>query len=177
MKRRLFVPPNNRCCITHLIKNRLFEDDLLRLRVLANSSLVEVNDRAMYIDWVTVHASSSIKEQFGHYDLSAERLKVFTDLTWEQVETLRDKLHTMTNTEGRSVMQALVIFLYKMRSGSSNDAVAAIFDLPRAQQVSDIVDSVMNSFERDVLPFHFGFTARSTGDLMETEISSFFKRL
>ena len=91
--------------------------------------------------------------------------------------SMRDRLHKMRNTEGRSVMEALVIFLYKMRSGSSNEAIAAIFDLPRAQQVSDIVDSVMKTFKKYVLPFHFGLSSRSREDLMETKSSSFVKKL
>ena len=56
-------------------------------------------------------------------------------------------------------------------------AIAAVFQLPRGQQVSEIFDSVIQSFERDVLPSRFGFSARSREELMESETSEIMKRL
>ena len=100
----------------------------------------------------------------------------FTGLTYDQLESLASTLTKMRNVEGRSVVQALVIFLFKMRVGTSNEVVAAIFGLPRPQQVSDIMQSVIESFETNVLPSRFGLTARTREDLIQNSETSPFVR-
>ena len=132
VKRSIFIPPNNRCCESHLLHGRLFENDIMILRAHGTVSLIEVEDLMKYF------------RRFG---------------------------------EGRSIIQALVMFQCKLHHGSSNASIAAIFKLDRVQQVSDIVDSVINASETDVLPFKFGFRARSQGDLIVNETSEFAKKL
>ena len=68
-------------------------------------------------------------------------------------------LTSMRNSTTRSVTQALVIFLFKLRTVNSNAVISSIFGLPREQIVSDYCDEVMRSFEKDVLPRYFGIDA------------------
>ena len=141
---------------THLnLKGRLFEEDIPRLQVHASTSSIAVDDLVKYFVFLSVDADFTLREQVGNCSgsLTAERLTVFTGLSWDQLECLERMLTSMRSVEGRTVIQALVIFLFKMRTGNSNATVAAVFGLPRAQQVSQIFDSVMQAFEKDVLPF------------------------
>lgn len=39
-KRQIFIPNGNRCCKEHIIKNRLFENELNNLRIVSNESSV-----------------------------------------------------------------------------------------------------------------------------------------
>ena len=80
----------------------------------------------------------------------------------------------MRNVEGRSAAQALVIFLFKLRTGNSNEVISAVFGLANPQHVSEITTSVVNSFEKDVLPNEFGYSARTRE---ENETSPFVKEL
>ena len=72
---------------------------------------------------------------------------------------------------------ALEIFLYKLRHVSSNASIAAIFKLDREEQVSDVIDSTVNTFVQDILAFKFGFNARSRTDLIENETSVFARKI
>ena len=83
----------------------------------------------------------------------------------------------MRNVEGRSVVQALVVFLLKTRTGDSNSMVSGIFGMTRPQAVSGILNSIIKSFGKDVLPFRFGFSARSRTDLIQNETSEFAREL
>ena len=53
--------------------------------------------------------------------------------------------------------------------------MAAIFKLDREQQVSDVIDSAIDAFGKDILPFKFGFNARSRAD--DNESSVFARKL
>ena len=83
----------------------------------------------------------------------------------------------MRNSEIRNVTQALVTFLFKLRSGNSNSLISAILGLRNEQQVSEYCKSVINSFEKDILPQHFGFAAISRDQLINCETSFFAEKL
>lgn len=65
---------------------------------------------------------------------------------------LCEMLTSMRKSVNREVIQALVIFLFKLRTGSSNVVMSSVFGLDREQMLSDYCDEVILSFEKDVLP-------------------------
>ena len=177
VKRRLFVPKSNRVCERHLVAGRLYTGDLLGLHVAAESSLLDKKDLIAYVEMLANEAGATIKDKIGDFSLTDEQIKLFTGLNYDEIASVASSLTSMRNVEGRSIIQALVIFLFKMRTGNSNAVVAAVFGLPRAQQISDIVESVTKSFEKDVLPRGLGFSARTRSDLIENETSDFVRTL
>ena len=38
IKKKIFIPPRNRCCTTHILKNRIYEEDLNHLKVYSNTA-------------------------------------------------------------------------------------------------------------------------------------------
>lgn len=92
---------------------------------------------------------------------------ILTGLIWENLFTLRDMLPALRNSESRNVIQAIVVFLFKLKSGNSNSIIAYVLGLERPQQVSDFSTSVLNSIERDVLPNCFGIKAICREDLIQ----------
>jgi hypothetical protein len=64
-----------------------------------------------------------------------------------------------------------------LRTGNSNRLIAAILGLQREQQVSEYCQSVIKSFEKDVLPLHLGFQALSRDHLIANETSKMAKTL
>lgn len=84
---------------------------------------------------------------------------------------------SMRKSQSRDVTQALVVFRFKLRTGNSNATTVAVLGLDREQQVSEFCAAVMNSFEKDVFPFHFGFAALSRNELIKKETSVVAKRL
>lgn len=86
-------------------------------------------------------------------------------------------LTSMRDSDERSVIQALVVFLVKFRTGNSNDIIQKIFGLKYPQQVSDYFHQVIESFEKYILPVHFGINAKSRQDLIKNETSYLAKHL
>ena len=76
---------------------------------------------------------------------------------------------SMRNSGSRTITQALVVFLFKLRRGSSNKMIQQILGLEYEQKVSDYYHQIMNAFEKDVLPTCFGLNAKSREDLISTE--------
>ncbi|XP_076246511.1 uncharacterized protein LOC143186687 [Calliopsis andreniformis] len=150
--RRLYVPKGNRCCPNHLIKNRFFRDIVSNLRVHSNTSLIDVNELKTYFEYIANTSDSSITDKVGDFTLSEERLKVFSGLTWENLIELREMMTSMRNSEKRDVTQAIVVFLFKLRT-------------------------VIKSFEKDILSVHFGFSAISHEHLIQNETSHIAKEL
>ena len=66
----------------------------------------------------------------------------------------------------RSIFQALFVFLFKLRTGNSNDIIANILELPHRQKVSSIFTGVMQAFERVVVD-GFGPKSLTRQDLLE----------
>jgi hypothetical protein len=177
LKRNLFVPKTNRVCMAHLIGNRFYEEDLLHIKLAANNSAVDREDFSLFTSALSAAANATIRDRIGSFAFTDDQIKIFTGLTYEQIETVASRLKSMRNVKGRTIVQALVIFLFKLRTGNSNATVAGVFGLPRPQQVSDILDSVITSFEKDILASGFGFTARTREDLIQNETSEFVRVL
>ena len=151
-KKSIFVPKGNRCCLDDLIKKRLFEDQLQQIRVYSNTSTIEVDDLHYSLNDLSVRSESAIIDKIGDFTLSEHQLQVFTGLQWENIIELRAMLTSMKNSTSRSSTQAIVTFLFKLRTGNSNKVIASILGLERDQQVSDFSTSVLQAFEKDVLP-------------------------
>ena len=45
MKRKIFIPKGNRCCSSHLINKRFYEEELQNLRIILNVSCIDVEER------------------------------------------------------------------------------------------------------------------------------------
>lgn len=176
-RKRIFIPKGNRCCPTHLIKNRMYEDELQHLRISSTRSSIEVSDLKHFLDELSIRSEMEIVDKVGDYTLSDERLKVFTGMNWENIRELTNMLTSLRNSQSRNVTQALVTFLFKLRTGNSNKVIAATLGLKREQQVSEYSDSVIKSFEKDVLPVHLGIHALSRGDLIAKETSRIARKL
>lgn len=71
---------------------------------------------------------------------------------------------SMRNTDTRNVT-AIVVFLFKLRTGNSNK-ICSVLGLEREQLVSDFSDSVIKSFEKDILPKYFGIDAISRDTIL-----------
>lgn len=166
VKRKIFIPRYNRCCKHHLIKKRFYEEDIFSLRIYSNTSTFEVSDLENLMKQLSVSSDSVLLDKIGDYSFPEERLKVLTGLTWENLTKLRTMMTSMRNSETRDVIQAIVVFLFKLRTGNSNAVISSVLGLQREQLVSDYVQSVMKSFEQDVLPKYFGINASSRQNIL-----------
>ena len=165
---RIFILKGNRVCKEHVLKNRLNKNEFEKLRVVSHVSDVEVNELSHFLDKLcSMRPNTDILNQIDNFSMSEEKLKTFTGLTWPNLIELRAMMTSMRNSENRSVTEAIVVFLFKLRLGLSNNFIKAIMNLERDQQVSEYCDSALSCFERDVLPNHFGIDVYTREQLLE----------
>jgi len=81
------------------------------------------------METLSIRCNSSLLDKVGEYSISENQLEVFTGLNWENLNTIKDILISLRNSESRSVIQALIIFLFKLRTGNSNKMIASILQL------------------------------------------------
>jgi len=84
---------------------------------------------------------------------------------------------SMRNRQTRTITQALVVFLFKLRTGNSNAILASILQLENEQLISEYSSAIVKSFQEDVLPFHFGLTSSNRNDLIQNHTTEIAKNL
>lgn len=121
----------NRCCLPHLLmkRNRFYDDDLRLLRVHSRYSIIEGSEVTKLFETLSARVDQELIDKIPENMLDEKRLKVFTGLTWEQLNHVRSMMTTMRNSDVRDVTQALVVFLFKLRTGNSNILIASILGL------------------------------------------------
>lgn len=174
---RIYIPKGNRCCTTHLIKKRFYADNLQLLRIHSLSSSIEISEVSFFLENMAINVDSSLLSRIENFSLSEEQLHTFTGLNWENIEKLRGLLISLRNSEARTVTQALVTFLFKLRSGSSNQMIKNILGLKHEQQVSNYFHQIIEAFEKDILPNQFGINARTREDLVGNETAPITREL
>lgn len=80
-----------------------------------------------FLEELSIRSEADIVDKIVDYSLSEERLKVFTGLTWKNIEERRNMLTSLRNSHGRT--QAFVTLLFKLKTGNSNKVIAAILGL------------------------------------------------
>ena len=177
VKKKIFIAEGNRCCREHLIKNRFFDRDLGLLRTYSNFTELKVSELSLLLQGLSVECDTTILDRIGDFSLPEKQLNLFTGLTWDNIIELRGMMTSMRERQTRTVTQALVVFLLKLRTGNSNKMIASILQLEQEQLVSEYTASIIKSFENDILPSHFGFRGTSRRDLIDCHSAEIAKKL
>ena len=90
----------------------------MSLKIAANTSLMNTEDIKAYVEMLANAAGATIKDRVGNFSLTDEQIKLFTGLNYDELNSLASLQTSMRNAEGRSVVQALVILLFKMSVSS-----------------------------------------------------------
>ncbi|KAK7871248.1 hypothetical protein R5R35_007537 [Gryllus longicercus] len=160
LKRRLFIPRRNRCCSSHMIKNRFFNDEIEKMVEYSNESAIDADEVKQFIAKLGDEVDARLHDRIRSISLSEERIKAFTGHNGDTIILVRDMMQTMRDSHNRNVLQALVIFLFKLKSGNSDKLIAAIMDITE-EVVRDSIQSVLKCFRDYVLPTYFGVEAHT----------------
>ncbi|XP_051171004.1 uncharacterized protein LOC127287892 isoform X2 [Leptopilina boulardi] len=157
----LFIPKRNRCCSEHIIKKRFYEEEFSNMLVVSTESEIDVDEFKKFINQLSNKVDARFHHKIGEYAISEERLKVLTGHTWDDVSVLQNMLKGhMRTSSNRNIMQAIVIFLFKLRSGNSDALIAVILDI-QEEIVRDSIHSALKCFREHVLPKYFGVDAKT----------------
>ncbi|XP_058810427.1 uncharacterized protein LOC131675459 [Phymastichus coffea] len=175
--RNIFIPAGNRCCKDHFIKKRLYEEVMNNIIATSNVSSMKASDVSNFLQKFRIDVDKELTDKVGDFSLPENRLIIFTGLTWENLFELRAMMTSLRNSDSRNVTQAIVVFLFKLRTGNSNNVISSVLGLERPEQVSDFSASVLESFEKDVLPSRFGIKAANRQYLIENHTAPVAKLL
>lgn len=159
----IYIPEGNRCCRSHVIGNYLFEDVLSQLRVVSSTSNITDKELSSFLRSLSGQVNISLFNNISGSGICDTQLQVFTGLTSDNINELTVLLTSMRNTSARSIKQALIISLFKLRTGNSNKVIASIFGIKHEQQVSNMWMDILRSFENDI---EFGYISTTREELL-----------
>ncbi|CAH2088784.1 unnamed protein product [Euphydryas editha] len=103
LKRKIYIPTSNRCCRSHLIKKRFYDEDLNRLQVFSNYSSLTTDEIQKILNNVTSECTATVLDKCENHGLSEDQIKIFTGLSWDNISELRSMMVSMRKSSSRTV--------------------------------------------------------------------------
>ena len=128
------------------------------------------------METLSIKCDSSLLNKVVEYRISKKHLSFHTGLDWGKLNIIEDMMISLRNSQSRLVIQALVILLFKLRTVNSNKMIALILQLREEHVVSDYSDSIIKSFENDVLPLRFGINSVIRDNLIQNHTTEIAKK-
>ncbi|KAH9512011.1 hypothetical protein DERF_010427 [Dermatophagoides farinae] len=178
LKRRILVPKRNRCCKQHLMNKWLYEDEIDNIKIVSDKCELELSDMAKFMDLLAPDATSfNFQDKIDKRLMPQCQLYALTGHNWKDIDHLQSLITSMRNTSKRTVIQAIVTFLCKLRTGNANRVIAAFAGLDSERQAQSYIDSVLKSFEDDILPNQFGLQSITRDFIINERTSPVAKKL
>ena len=130
------------------------------MTIYSDESEIEVTEIKIFLDKLSSAADEGLHDKIGKREISEEQLMALTGHTWEAIDLIKNMLQNMRLSSNRSVEQALIIFLFKLKTGNSYNLIAAILDITEAI-VRYSIYSILKCFREQVLINNFGVQAHS----------------
>lgn len=93
-------------------------------------------------------------------------LQILTGFEWNQIVEIKNMFITLRDTDNRTITQALIVFLIKLRTGNSNRLIAFMLQLKNEQLVSEYSNTVLRAFKKHILPTRFGLDSVNRNGLI-----------
>lgn len=148
-KAKIYIPVGNRCCSTHLIGSIFFEDEIQKLEVVSNCTTLRSAEVESFFKSIS-DVSGSLFDKIKDQTVSDSEIHHLTGLRWENIKVLERKLVSL-KCKAHSNIQAIVVFLFKLRTAMSNNVTATVFGIRNHQQVSAMFIAVIEAFKKDVI--------------------------
>ena len=151
---KIFINKNNRCCKSLIIKKRFVANELVttfnNFPIYSNLCNVEITEVHYFLQALSSLSTKKIHNKIGEFSLTEYRLKVFTGLNYKEIEAITAMLTSLSKLINQNLLQAVVIFLIKLRSGCSDEFINEIFKVKDNQCISNCCKSIITAFEKDV---------------------------
>ena len=134
IQKKIFISPGNRCSTTHILK---MVKNLGNLKVYSNTANLSASKSSKVMENLSIKCDSTLLNKIGEFSLSEKQIKVFTGLSWENLLEIKDLMTSLPDSQSRSLIQALIAFLFKLRIVNSNKLLAPIFNIDNGQSISE----------------------------------------
>ena len=95
------------------------------------------------METLSIKCNLTLFDKIGEFSFSEKQNKIFTALSWENLLEIKDLMTSLRNSQSRSVIQALIVFLFKLRTGNSNKLLTSILNLDNEQSISEYSKSTL----------------------------------
>ncbi|KAL3281816.1 hypothetical protein HHI36_005016, partial [Cryptolaemus montrouzieri] len=127
VKKRIFIPKKNRYCKIHLIKNRFYEQVLSNIDGTTAERSIEPSGIGHFLNNSSDKVDNTLHKKIKVFKLCDERINALTGFTWEHIVVLESRMKpSIRASKNRNVLQDLVIFLMKLRTGNSDRCILDI---------------------------------------------------
>ena len=165
-----YIPKGVRCCPDHYLNNTLYDEAFNRIITVSNVSLIPVNDFQWLVQEATKRKTpSNLLDSFTNKRVTEKICASITGLSKDNFFDLNSKLKSLKTTQIRSKEAALVVFLMKLKSALSYDALSSLFSFRNLQQIERICNDVQAAFEVDIIPYSIGTSSLSRELLLERQ--------
>ena len=94
-------------------------------KVYSSTTSLSASELSKLIETLTIKCDSALLDKIGEFSLSEKQIENCTGLSWENILEIKDLMTSLRNSQSRSVIQALIVFLFKLRTGNSNKLLAS----------------------------------------------------
>ena len=181
-KLKIYIPSGNRCCIKHLINKRFINNQIVstynNLSIISNTSNMTAEEIRIFMDDLQVLSNEEIHDKIGQNTFPEERIIELTGFNYENLKKIKDMLPSLRKSSVRDPLQAIAIFLIKLRSACSDRFIDSILSVKDHQAISSCWKSVIKAFERDILnQKKFGIKSCSRHELILNHTTNIAKEL
>ena len=171
IQNKLYLPRCVRSCKDHYVNNIFYAESVQRISKVSSSSLIPVDDFLWFFNETTKRAQtkSTLLDSFDNLTISENDCHSITGLSKENFYMLRSNLHSMRESKNRTIIEALVVFLAKLKTGISNQPLASLLGLRNYQLVGNYCQEIETAFEKDILPYWIGASSQKREFLIERQ--------
>lgn len=127
---KILIPNDSRCCLKLFDDNGfLSQESIENLNIASDTSSIGANDLAKFFCNFrkTRLMNNSIFDKFNSFSLiNSEQTIILIGFTKEEMFYIVDSLKCLNDSPARSKCQAVVVYLFWLRSGLSQDCIAGV---------------------------------------------------
>ena len=82
IKKKIFIPPENRCCTTHILRNRTYEKDIGHLKVYFNIASLSASQLSKIMETLSIKCDLTLLDKIDEF---SKQINFFTGLSWENL--------------------------------------------------------------------------------------------
>ena len=156
-RRGFYLPNGVRCCKNHYTDFHLYDNCFNRIEVISNSSEVPIHDLKLFLKESTNRCrKSSLLQSFVDKSVSDKECLSTVGLLKKDLYDVTNRLKSLRDSKNRKMIEAVVIFLTRLRHNMSYDALATFLSFRNGQLIGHICDEVEAAFNKDVIPKYIG---------------------
>lgn len=157
LKNKLYIPRDNRCCPEHILNNVVYEDCLGNVKRISKESRIPSDDFKKIFEAISMKANNpTVIKKFKDSSISDQECYTLTGLTFAQLKDLNNKLRSLRSSHNRTPIEALAVFLCKLRTNMSHQLLSVVFGIKNFQTVAHYLDSVESAMITDFVPSALG---------------------